>query len=106
MRAVAVFRFIITDEVPDIEALPGDILVWEYPRVSLYRRVRLGEQFTLLNLLPQHWVYVILKYDDRITPLDDAPQAAELIALLPRAHARNPDRAPAGEESPQLRLLA
>lgn len=101
---MAVYRFLLTEDVPDIEGQAGDVLVWEYPRVSLYRQVRLGEQITLLKLMPQHWVYVILKYDDRFSPLDDeTPYAAELLGQLPTRHQPSP-----GEHVPdlQLRLLA
>lgn len=101
-----VYRYLLTKDIPEIDGLAGDILVWDHPRVSLYRRVRLGDQFTLLNLLPEYWKAVLLGEEDDFIPLDAAPRAAELIAALPRAHAGNPRTPPAESESPQLRLLA
>jgi hypothetical protein len=89
VESVTVLRYLLIREVPEIDGLPGDILVWEYPRVSLYRQVRVGEQVTLLSLLPQHWAAILMgdpEGDGPFSPLDDSPSAASLLQQLPARH--------------------
>jgi hypothetical protein len=99
------FDFDVHGPIPDIGALPGDVLTWEYPRVTLWRQVQWGEQMTLLKLHPAHWSYLFLQYEDRLIPRDAAPSVRELARAVgsPQPSAAPHRTAPAAP--PRLRRL-
>ncbi len=100
------FEYDVLSPIPEIGAEPGDVLYWRYPRVALTRTLPYGEQVTLLKILPQHWIYLFFKYEDRLQPrAEDAP-APLALAHQVLAAPRPPTPLPsAGERSPPLRLV-
>lgn len=102
---MSTFEFELTAAIPEIGGLPGDVLVWQDPRVFLVRRDHNSAAVTNLRLFPSYWTFLFSKYEDRLFYLEpDAPPLALLAERLSRARWPHPSRtaaAPAPE--PELR---
>lgn len=100
------YEYLVLEPIPDIGARTGDVLVWDYPTVALVRARRRGRSnVDLITMHPQHWVYVFMKYEDRLTPFD--PDAPPVVALAETAvGSGSPLPAPAAPTPPRhLRLV-
>lgn len=102
------YEYVLAGPIPEIDGEPGDVLVWQYPRVVLVSKFQ-GPQYETrsVTILPDYWVWLFTAYDDRLIPqFSDAPPPVELaIAAGERRRPASPRPAPSEAAPSHLRLL-
>jgi hypothetical protein len=88
------YEYLVLDTIPEIDALPGDVLVWQFPVVALVRLVHNHPKLSLVQMHPNHWWFILSKYSDRLTPFDSAAPPVEALPGIALGDRTPPPAAP------------
>lgn len=103
---MAAYEYLVLAPIPEIDARPGDVLVWDYPAVALIRRTHARPRMSLIRMHPNHWWFVLSKYEDRLTPYDaESPPVAALPGIAVGDASPPPAGPPEQLAARHLRLL-
>lgn len=85
------YEYLVLEAIPEIDARPGDVLVWNYPVVALVRRSRVRPTLSTIRMHEAHWWFVFSKYEDRLTPYaSDCPPVLSLLDIAVGAESPRP----------------